>query len=383
MSAGIERVLDEKRVVVCLGPGGAGKTTISAVIALQGVVMGKNTLALTIDPSWRLATSMGMDAHGGGNNVTTLKSERLEAAGIAPNGTLDVMLLDVKSTFDDLIARLAPSPGARDDILQNDYYRTIADSLSGSHEYMAIEALLAAYEEGGYDLIVVDTPPSRHFLDFLSAPKRLIELLDAPGLRLLARSERLAGSLSFGITKLWSNLALRAIERVVGVNVLRDVWNFFMDIECINDPLKERAERAFGVLQSDESVFFLVTRPDEPSLEDAVLLLTGLSGDGYDVGGVVVNRLLMEGAGKGGELSAALGVDEPSVAPDLVSPPMARKIGQCRAEYRQKCASEKEAVRKLSADIGREGLVLPLPELDREVCDIEGLSIMREILFSA
>ncbi len=373
MERGIKDILDEKRIVVCLGSGGAGKTTISAALALQGTIMGKNTLALTIDPSRRLATSMGLDTDLG--EITTIENKRIRELGMEPKGRLDVELLDVKATFDDLVNRLAPTPYDAHKILANNYYRTIADSLSGSHEYMAMEALLTAYEGGDYDLIAVDTPPARHFLDFLSAPRRLIELLDAPQLRWLVRSGSLANRLTLGMSRLWSNIVLKVLERIVGVEVLRDIWYFFMDIECINEPLKERARQTFRVLKSGEAVFFIVTRPDEPSLEDTAELYKKLSREGYDVGGIIVNRLF--GLDAESDDGSALG--------ELLTayPQLAPKIEKCWRDYLQMEASEDQTLQRLKSEIGAAKPIKCLPQLDEEVYDLRGLSKVREALFES
>ena len=176
----LARLVEDKRIIVCIGPGGVGKTTISSAVALEAASMGKKTLALTVDPSRRLAQSLGLAA---GESIGKVSAKRMKDAGYGGKGELTVSILDVKKTFDDLITKVSRSEDAAARILANNYYTSVADSIAGAHEFMAMEALYTSYTEGGYDLIVVDTPPSEHLSDFLSAPLRLSSILDSQGFR--------------------------------------------------------------------------------------------------------------------------------------------------------------------------------------------------------
>lgn len=365
----VSELLQNKEIIVCLGSGGAGKTTVAASIALEGAIIGRNTIAITIDPARRLASAMGLKERGG--ERARIDEGRLREAGLSPKGSLDVMLLDVRATFDSLVSKLAPTASAKDKILSNSYYRTIADSLSGSHEYMAMEALLTVYEEGRYGLVVVDTPPSRHFLDFLSAPRRLIELLDTPQLRWLAKSGNIINKFTLGITRAWSNIALSAVERVVGVNVLREIWNFFLDIECISAPLRKRASKVFEILRSPGAAFLIVSRPDESSIEDTASLYERLKNEGYPVSGVIVNRLC-----------SALDDQSPNDGASLAElEGLGRKVLSCYADFKRLRAYQIESLRRLESTIGRDSLIMSLPELDDEVYDLSGLVRIKEHIF--
>ncbi|MEM4657799.1 MAG: ArsA-related P-loop ATPase [Candidatus Methanosuratincola sp.] len=365
----VSELLHTKEIIICLGSGGAGKTTVAAGIALEGACRGRSTIAITVDPAKRLASAMGLKERGG--ERARIDEGRLLEAGLSPKGSLDVMLLDVRATFDSLVCRLAPTASARDKILSNSYYRTIADSLSGSHEYMAMEALLTVYEERRHGLIVVDTPPSRHFLDFLSAPRRLIELLDTPQLRWLARGGNIINRITLGITRAWSNIALGAVERVVGVDVLRDIWNFFLDIECINAPLRKRAEKVFEVLRSPGTAFLIVSKPDESSLEDAASLYEKLKDEGYPVSGVIVNRLYSALGELGSNGGASLAELEG----------LGRKVLSCCTDFKRLRASQVECLKRLESVISKDSLIVSLPELDDEVYDLSGLVRIKEHIF--
>lgn len=347
-----------------------GKTTISATLALEGALTGKKTLALTIDPAMRLATSLGIVKQ---RNVRVGR-DRFKKAGFAPKGELHVMMLDVKNTFDELIEKTAPSATQRDKILSNKYYQSVANSLAGSQEYMAMEALLSAYEKGDYDLIIVDTPPSRHVLDLLSAPRRLINILDASALKLALKSYSFMSRWSFGFTKIWTSVALKALEKIVGVDVLHDVWEFFMDFESVNEPLKKRARETFRLLKSPESVFLIVTGSGKSVLHDSLHLYNHLSNDRFHVGGIIANRVYPRG-------------DLPNLESETRSllkaePDLACKLIQNYKDYTNLINSEEKDFQEFKTKLKNDRVpIITVPYMDTEVYDLEELFKLRGYLF--
>jgi len=185
--------LSSRRVILCVGSGGVGKTTTTAALGLAAAALGKRALCLTIDPAHRLAESLGLSQMM--TEAQRIDPARLEQAGVVVRGSLTVMMLDTKSTFDELIARHASSPEVRDRILQNKLYRHISTSLAGTQEYMAMEKLHALKKDPRWDLIVVDTPPTSNALDFLDAPDRMIDALDSAVLRWLSGAFQTSGKL--------------------------------------------------------------------------------------------------------------------------------------------------------------------------------------------
>jgi anion-transporting ArsA/GET3 family ATPase len=366
----LEDVIKEKEIIVCVGPGGVGKTTISATLALEGAFAGKKTLALTVDPALRLATSLGISG-GKGRNIQ-IRKDRFKRAGFIPKGALHVMMLDVKSTFDELIERVAPSESQRDKILTNKYYRSIADSLAGSQEYMAMEALLSAYEEGDYDLIVVDTPPSRHVLNFLSAPRTLLNNLDNTASKLILKSYSLMNRWSFGFTKVWTSVALKALEKVVGVDVLHDVWEFFMNFESVSEPITERAEKAFRLLRSSESMFLIVSGPRKSTLTDSLKLYSSLINEGFEVGGVIANRVHSTNGLPNLENETKALLDEDSA--------LAKKLVRNYENYKNIANSEKKNLEEFERSLRGEIPVVCVPYFDVEVYDLEKLIEFRSYL---
>lgn len=281
----LARIIPDKKVIVSIGPGGVGKTTISSLLALEAASRGRRTLALTMDPSRRLAQSLGVRRDSEFGHVS---ERRMREAGFSPEAELTVRLLDARKTFDALVTKTAPSEEASRRILSNNYYRSVASSLAGINEYMAGEALLSSVEEGEYDLVILDTPPAEHLSSFLSAPSRLAAILDSSGFKSFVMMDRL----SFGFTKLFTSVSLRFIEKIVGLDVLHDMWEFFSGFERVGESMKERALRTEELLKSPEASFVVVTSLSEASVENASSWRTELLSGGYDVGGVVINRVL-------------------------------------------------------------------------------------------
>ena len=237
-AATLERALATKRILVACGSGGVGKTTTAAALALRAARSGRRVLVCTIDPSRRLATSLGLNQLSG-------KPRAIELSRLAPpparGGALWAMVLDVKSTFDALVARHTPDAAARERILGNRFYRHISAALAGSHEYMAMEKLLELSADERWDLVVLDTPPTRHALDFLEAPDRLVDFLDTSVLRWFLRPYFVAGRLTLKVATRTGAIAFRLADRFLGLQFLQDLSEFFLAFESMYDGFKERA----------------------------------------------------------------------------------------------------------------------------------------------
>ncbi|SRR5579875_1101497 len=269
--------MTEPRVIVCAGPGGVGKTTASAALALQGAQRGLHACVVTIDPARRLASTLGVD--GLGNEPHLVSS-------VGGGGQLWALMLDTQGTFDQLVRRYATSPGQAEAILRNRIYRNIAGALSGAQEYMAVEKLYELQEDGRFELIVVDTPPAQHALDFLEAPGRLVRLLDNRVFRLLMAPTR-AGAHVLG---LGAQLLLRTVAKVAGGQVVSDTVEFFGNFEGMEEGFRARAERANALLRSPQTSFVLVCSPRADAVEEALQLVPRLQSVGAPVRTIIVNR---------------------------------------------------------------------------------------------
>ncbi len=278
----VDGLLDDPdtRIIVCCGSGGVGKTTTAAALALRAAERGRNVVVLTIDPARRLAQSMGIEA---------LDNIPRRVVGIGP-GTLDATMLDMKSTFDEVVLSQTTAEKAQK-ILENPFYITLSSSFAGTQEYMAMEKLgqlhAQATAEGTYDLIVVDTPPSRSALDFLDAPERLASFLDGRFIRLLmapARGTARFFTLSLGVVT-------NALTTILGTQVLRDMQEFVAALDTLFGGFRQRAESTFALLQADGTAFVVVATPDADALGEAAYFLTRLREEGMPLAGVVVNRM--------------------------------------------------------------------------------------------
>ncbi|MDQ3646529.1 MAG: AAA family ATPase [Actinomycetota bacterium] len=285
----MSKLVATKQVIVCAGSGGVGKTTTAAAIALRAAMEGKKAAVLTIDPARRLASSLGLKELT--SEPTKVGARKFTAAGLKPRGELHALMLDTKSTFDKVVHRYAPTPEQADRIIGNRFYRNISGTLSGTQEYMAMEKLYELYGEGDFDLLVIDTPPTRNALDFLDAPRRMTEFLDSRVLRWFLLPYMKAGGGLMRVANVAAMTFLKLVKRIVGAEVLQDTAEFFGSLEGMYDGFKQRARDVAALLQSDVTTFVVVTSPASESVAEASYFATRLDESGLPFGAVVVNRV--------------------------------------------------------------------------------------------
>ncbi|MDR7254641.1 anion-transporting ArsA/GET3 family ATPase [Nocardioides sp. BE266] len=282
----VDALLDDPHteIIVCCGSGGVGKTTTSAALALRAAERGRKVVVLTIDPARRLAQSMGIEQlDNTPRPVPGLRSRKL-------GGSLDAMMLDMKRTFDEVVEGQA-SPEKAKQILENPFYVALSSSFAGTQEYMAMEKLgqlhRQARQDDSYDLIVVDTPPSRSALDFLDAPERLSSFLDGRFIRLLLAPAR-------GPAKLMTaglSVVTNALTKVLGAQVLRDMQTFVAAFDTLFGGFRQRAEQTFALLQADGTAFLVIAAPEPDALREAAYFVDRLTDDDMPLAGLVVNRV--------------------------------------------------------------------------------------------
>lgn len=267
-------------ILVCTGAGGVGKTTTAAALGLAAAGIGRRALVLTIDPARRLAQALGVEAL---DNTP----RRVEGAG----GELWAMMLDMKRTFDEVVDEHAPTPQRARAIKSNRIYQTLSSTLSGTQEYMAMEKLHELHVTGDWELLLIDTPPTRSALDFLDAPRRMTDFLEGRLLRALllpgmATGKGLTRMIGFG-----TQTFMRVAGRVTGMELLEDLANFFRNFEGLYDGFKQRAEEVRTLLSVPDSRFVVVATPQPPPLREARFFLERLQQEGLHTAGVVVNRV--------------------------------------------------------------------------------------------
>ena len=273
----LHELVTTSEIVICCGSGGVGKTTTAAVLALQAAREGRRAVVVTIDPAKRLADALGLDDIG-----NTPK----RIAGDWP-GELSAVMLDTKSTFDELVTRYASDAEQSERILANRFYRNISGALSGTQEYMAMEKLYDLQADEAFDLVVVDTPPTRHALDFLDAPRRLTRFLDHRLYRVLTAPTR-------GVMKAVNVAAqtfIRGVARVVGADVFDDAIAFFQAFEGMEEGFKERAGKVLELLTDPRTAFVLVASPRRDTVEEAHYFAAKLAESDIAVQALIVNRV--------------------------------------------------------------------------------------------
>ncbi len=285
----VDALLDDPGtgIIVCCGSGGVGKTTTSAALALRAAERGRKVVVLTIDPARRLAQSMGIETLD--NTPRPVTGLRSNVRGGRKGGSLAAMMLDMKRTFDEVVEGQA-TPEKAKQILENPFYVALSSSFAGTQEYMAMEKLgqihADAQRDGTYDLIVVDTPPSRSALDFLDAPERLSSFLDGRFIRMLltpAKGPARMMTAGFG-------LITGALTKILGAQVLRDVQTFVAAIDTLFGGFRQRAQRTFALLQADGTAFLVVAAPEPDALREAAYFVERLGEDEMPLAGLIVNR---------------------------------------------------------------------------------------------
>ncbi|MHB8592962.1 MAG: ArsA family ATPase, partial [Acidimicrobiales bacterium] len=277
MTPGLVALVAERSIVVCCGSGGVGKTTVSAAFGVEGARRGRRTCVVTIDPAKRLANALGLDALGN-------TPRRIE--GPWP-GQLWALMLDPKGTFDDLVRRNAASPEQAQGILDNRIYRNLTGALSGTQEYMAMEKLYELAESGEFDLVVVDTPPTRNALDFLDAPRRLTRFLGHRLFQLLLMPTRAY----LRAVSVATQALLRTMSKVAGTEIVHDAIAFFQAFEGMEEGFRLRADHMRRLLARKTTAFVLVTSPRRDTVEEAGWFADKLNESGLAVEGLVVNRV--------------------------------------------------------------------------------------------
>jgi anion-transporting ArsA/GET3 family ATPase len=380
----IRRLVETREILLCCGPGGVGKTTIAASIAmLAATTTPGRVLVLTIDPAKRLADALGLE--GIGNDVVRIDDETLAGVGAVPRGELHCAMLDMKRSWDDLIRRHAPDAPTARRILSNPLYQNITGRFVQSHDYIAMERLHELHSTGEWDLIVVDTPPTRNALDFLDAPARMEEFFSSRLLRWLIAPAR--GGLLGIAARPFTQIA----DRILGTQFLEDITEFFLSLQSMYGGFVERA-RAVSRLLSDERTSFVVVATPEPTpLREADFFLRELASRRYEVGALLLNRALppslslpaTEGAAE------ALAADADGIAKvtsralDLDPEAAARVLRTAAGAAREwsVVARREAAARERMASAAP--LVVTVPSLDGEVDDLEGILTLSGVLGSA
>jgi len=371
----VEEIVAGHRIVICAGSGGVGKTTTSAAIALGMAARGLRVCVVTIDPAKRLADSLGLEELG--NEAVQVDPALLESQGInlEDGGELWAMMLDAKETFDQLISRHASDREARDRVLNNRIYQQISGALAGSQEYMAMEKLFELHTDGRFDLLVLDTPPSRNALDFLDAPQRLVQFIEGRSLQIFLRPTGFAAR----VASRGTGVVLSVLKRIVGFDLLADLSEFFTAFSGMIDGFRDRAHRVNRLLCDEQTCFLVVCGPQGQPIEEAVFFHSKLAENNMNFGGVVVNRVRYRlGKKPAGLKDLTRRVDGALAESD---PDLAERLARNLIEYDVLAQRDSKNIARLTTEMGSQP-VIRVPYLDTDVHDLAGLAEIDRYLFA-
>lgn len=371
--ASVETVIEDHDIVICAGSGGVGKTTTSAAIALGMAARGKRVCVLTIDPAKRLADSLGLEELG--NEATQVDPKLLKEQGVATEngGELWAMMLDAKETFDALVARHAEDAEARDRVLNNRIYQQISGALAGSQEYMAMEKLFELHSEGRFDLLVLDTPPSRNALDFLDAPMRLTQFIEGKSLQIFIKPSGMAARFASRGT----GVALSVLKRIVGFDLLADLSEFFTAFSGMIDGFQDRAHRVGSLLADQRTCFLIICGPQGEPIEEAVFFHSKLIENEMNFGAAVVNRVRYRlGTRQVKVKDLAERIDS-----ELDDSDLSARLARTLSEYDVLAVRDQKNIDLLAESLDGEPLIR-IPYLDNDVHDIAGLCEINKYLFT-
>jgi anion-transporting ArsA/GET3 family ATPase len=374
----LDTILSSARVIVCVGQGGVGKTSTSAAIALEAAHRGRRALVLTIDPARRLANALGMREFG--NEERAVDASLFSAIGLpAPSGKLTAMMLDIKQTWDEVIAKYHPDPERRAKLLKNRLYEALSSALAGSQEYMAMEKLyeLSVRKHDPLDLIVLDTPPAANVVDFLEAPSKMLDALDNDATRWLLEPYVARGRISTKLFDAGSSFFIRTISRFTGAELIDDLAEMLSGFQGMFDGFRERAKAVRAILEAKTTSFVVVAAPRGTSLREARAFRDRLVERKITVGAMVLNRATVDPFR--GAQPAGFDLLKGAVVAEGGRVETANRLIAVASAAHSMAQAEAAAVSRLRAETG--GPVAVVPELPADIHDLVGLDALRRHLF--
>jgi anion-transporting ArsA/GET3 family ATPase len=373
------RIIDDRRtrIIVCCGSGGVGKTTAAAAIGLRAAERGRQACVLTVDPARRLAQSMGLTAL---DNTP----RQVDGVNAANGGSLHAMMLDMKRTFDEIVEAHA-DPDRAAQILANPFYQSLSSSFAGTQEYMAMEKLGQLRRAGAWDLIVVDTPPSRSALDFLDAPQRLGRFLDGRLIRVLTGPAR-SGLSAMRMLNAGFSMMTGALTKVLGAQVLKDAQTFVTALDTMFGGFRERAESTYRLLQAPGTAFLVVAAPEPDALREASYFVERLDEERMPLAGLILNRVHTSPAARlsaARSLAAAETLDMQDHHNGVEVPAPGRTLASAALRMHAERMQLGKRERRLAEHFTSAHPAVPVAEVaaqPEDVHDLDGLRVIGELL---
>jgi anion-transporting ArsA/GET3 family ATPase len=362
----VDRLIDDRRtrIIVCCGSGGVGKTTTAAAIGLRAAERGRHVVVLTVDPARRLAQSMGLSSL---DNTP----RPVPGVGTGQGGSLHAMMLDMKRTFDEIVEQHA-DPDRAAQILANPFYLSLSSSFAGTQEYMAMEKLGQLRRAQEWDLIVVDTPPSRSALDFLDAPQRLSRFLDGRLLRLLTAPAKVGGRAYLRVLNAGFGMVTGVLTKILGAQVLRDVQTFVTALDTMFGGFRERADYTYQLLRAPGTAFLVVAAPEPDALREASYFVERLAQERMPLAGLLLNRVQRSPAVR---LSAARSQAAAETLQAAGSHPLAVTALRLHAERMQQVSAQRRVAEHFTAAHP----IVPIAEIPAQAQDVHDLDGLRTI----
>ena len=391
----VDQLIDDRRtrIIVCCGSGGVGKTTIAAAVGLRAAERGRHVVVLTVDPARRLAQSMGLTSldntprpvtgiRTGGSRRPQPDGSRDEPgpageagdAGQADGGSMHAMMLDMKRTFDEIVESHA-DPDRAAQILANPFYQSLSSSFAGTQEYMAMEKLGQLRRADEWDLIVVDTPPSRSALDFLDAPQRLGRFLDGRLLRLLVAPAKLGGRTGLRLLNAGFGMVTGVVTKIIGSQLLRDVQTFVSAMDTMFGGFRERAEYTYRLLRAPGTSFLVIAAPEHDALREASYFVERLERDGMPLAGLILNRVHRSPAARLSAARSLAAAETLQGLDDSESSTLGINALRLHAELMRRAESERRLATRFTAAHPFVP-VAQIPALPDDVHDLSGLRLI-------
>jgi anion-transporting ArsA/GET3 family ATPase len=387
----IDQLIDDRRtrIIVCCGSGGVGKTTVAAAIGLRAAERGRHVVVLTVDPARRLAQSMGLSMLDntprpvpGVRGAQQADPDQDEPGHDQPgqdepgqtDGSMHAMMLDMKRTFDEIVEAHA-DPDRAAQILANPFYQSLSSSFAGTQEYMAMEKLGQLRRADEWDLIVVDTPPSRSALDFLDAPQRLGRFLDGRLLRLLVAPAKFGGKTGLRMLNASFGMVTGVVTKIIGSQLLRDVQTFVSAMDTMFGGFRERAEYTYRLLRTPGTAFLVIAAPEHDALREASYFVERLERDGMPLAGLVLNRVHRSPAARLSAARSLAAVEALQALPEGESSGLAITALQRHAERMRQSAAERRLAERFTAAHPLVP-VAQIPAQPEDVHDLDGLRMI-------
>lgn len=382
----IRELLDSRQVVVCVGSGGVGKTTTSALFALHAAFEGRKALVMTIDPARRLANSLGVD--GLDHELQQVDLTQFEQFGIQPKGELWGTMLDMKSAFDAIVDRHVDSEEEREKIAGNRFYKFFSTSLAGAQELSASERLLDVVESGEFDLIVLDTPPTTNALDFLEAPGRFFEALDQGSIRWFINLGAKAAKGGGGLMNIGSNLIAKTLGRFTGAEFFEELADFLYHLNSVLLGFHERAQVTQSLMSDEKTAFVIVTTPEPATASEARYFRDKLRDFDVRLGGLVVNRVRQQfgtsglaAEGPGAIVDAMEQIPGSDRVDRHIKERLALHLLSNAEEFNELADRDRETVRELREELDADAEVAVVPMYAMDIHSLLGLEMIRRDLF--